>query len=323
MFSLTSGLPIAKTEKVGRNKPIILSIVDPDTVNNMKIKKKVAVKAKERMCCNYHSARYCKKEICCRRCPIMAEISDDDYSGDYSEDDRSDLDSSSDIESSEEDFSVIGTTYNSKGEKLIPLPDLNNRFVNYIAGPSGSGKSTVAAELGQQFKNIYPNKPIYIFSRTDSRKDPAFAKLKPIQVDINESLIEAPIDITEEVTEDGCLMIFDDCGTINNDKVRKAVEKLIMDIMEVGRKLNCNIIITNHLVIPNEKKLARTIMNELTVLTVFPKSGSAQSIRYALKTYWGMTNKQIDEVMQIQSRWLRISKNYPQYILWESGAKII
>jgi hypothetical protein len=318
MLSTTHGTPIAKTEKTGKAKPIILSIVDPDLEANMKVKKRKQKKTTP--CCNYHSSKMCKKENCCRRCPYL-QVDSDDYSGDYSEDEYSEYSEDAETES-DEDSAVIGTTFDSKGQKLIPLPNLTNRFTEYIAGPSGSGKSTVASELAHQFHNIYPKKPIYIFSRTDSRKDPAFSKLKPIQVTVDESLVEDPIDITNEVTE-GCLMIFDDCGTINNDKVRKAVEKLMADIMEVGRKLDCNIIITNHLIIANEKKLARTIMNELSMLTVFPKSGSAQQIRYALKTYWGMTSKQIEEVMQLKSRWLRISKNYPQYILWEGGAKIL
>jgi ABC-type polar amino acid transport system ATPase subunit len=206
---------------------------------------------------------------------------------------------------------------------MIPIPDLDNRFVEYIAGPSGSGKSTIASEIATEFKKKNPSKPIYIFSRTEAEKDPAFTKLKPYQIEIDESLLDDPVDITQEITEGGCLMIFDDCGTIHNDKLRKEVEKIMADAMEVGRKLNCNIIITNHLVIPNEKKFARTVLNEMNMLTVFPKSGSSQQIKYALKTYYGLNNNQIEKILKLPSRWVRISKTCPQYVLYQGGAFIL
>ena len=131
----------------------------------------------------------------------------------------------------------------------------------------------MAGNLAMEFKKVYPKRKIYIFCRSDVRKDPAYAQLKPIQISIDESLIESPIDITQDITEEGCLLIFDDCNTIHDDKLRKEIEKLINDALECGRKLNCNIIITNHLLIPNEKKFARTVMNESSMTTMFKSGG--------------------------------------------------
>lgn len=207
-------------------------------------------------------------------------------------------------------------------KKIIPVPDITKRFTEYIAGPSGSGKSYMTANLADQYKNVYPHKPIYIFSRGDIEDDPAFSNLEYVQIPINEELLDNPIDIVEmaQETEDGCLFIFDDCGTIHDDKLRKAVEKLIVDILEVGRKYDVNIIVTNHLIIPNERKFARTIMNELSIMTIYPRCGSAQQIAYVLKTYWGLDKKKIAHILALNSRWVRISKTYPQYVLHEHGA---
>lgn len=329
MFSLTDGRIIAKTDT---RQPIVLSIVDPDQVKQqgagrkqpLKKKKKVIKKKKpqykgcggKRPCCRYCHRDYCQEEPCCDNCGIFYDI----VQSSSSEEDTS--------EESEDGgqighISTIGREYIPRTGKLIPLPNFQERFVEYISGPSGSGKSTVASQLAQQFKIMYPGKPIYIFSRTDAKKDPAFLKLRPIQIDIDETMIDNPIDITKEVTEGGCLMIFDDCNTIHNDKVKKEIDKLMSDAMEVGRKLDCNIIITNHLVIPNEKKFARTMLNEMNMLTIFPKSGSSQQIKYALKTYYGLNNKQIDKILESPGRWVRISKTYPQYVLNEHGAYIL
>lgn len=205
---------------------------------------------------------------------------------------------------------------------LSPIPKVEERGVDYIAGPSGSGKSTYAATLASVFKKVYPKSNFYIFSRTDCRDDPAFKHLNPIQVTIDDSIVDDPIDAVSEL-KGGCMVLFDDCNTIPNDKQRKAVDKLMADIMEVGRKLNIWIIITNHLVIPNEKKMARTVMNEMQSMTVFPKSGSVQQIKYCLKQYYGLNNKQIDMIVSLPSRWVTVFKNYPMCVMHERGAFIL
>lgn len=198
--------------------------------------------------------------------------------------------------------------------KFIPLPDIEKREVVYIAGPSGSGKSTYAADYIKCFLKIFPEKDFFIFSRTNADDDPAFRGLNYSQVSIDESLIENPIDITQELTE-GCIILFDDVNTIQNVKLKKVVDNLMSDIMECGRKLGIYCVITNHLVIPNEKKMARTVLNECTSITVFPKSGSSHQIKYALKTYFGYSPKQIEQFLQSDSRWITVYKTYPQIIL--------
>ena len=218
----------------------------------------------------------------------------------------------------------------SDDEKRIDLnpkskfePRLNpyQRTVTYISGPSGSGKTTYASNLIKAYLK-FQEKPFFIFSRTDCNTDPAFKGLKYTQIAIDNSLIEDPIDITEHLTG-GSLVLFDDCNTIQDKKLKLIVEKLMEDILEIGRKLDITIIITSHLVIPSGKNFSRTIMNELQTLTVFPKSGSAQQIRYALKTYFGLANKQIDDILAIKSRWVTISKSYPMYVLSERSAYIL
>jgi hypothetical protein len=205
--------------------------------------------------------------------------------------------------------------------KFEPRLNPYQRSVVYIAGPSGSGKSTYAANLIRSYLKFL-KKDFFVFSRTDCRIDPAFKGMKMIQITIDNALIDDPIDITQEITN-GALILFDDCNTIQDEKLKKAVEKIMEDILEVGRKLDITILITSHLVIPTSKNFARTIMNELQSLTVFPKSGSAQQIRYALKTYFGLSNKQIDDILSIKSRWITISKTYPMYVLSDKIAYIL
>jgi Cdc6-like AAA superfamily ATPase len=220
------------------------------------------------------------------------------------------------------DSEELGTEYEIDDGILQPLLNVDERSVAYIAGPSGSGKTTYAINLIKKYCKIFPNKDFFLFSRTDYKNDPAYRGMKVNQVKIDESIIKEPIDIEKEL-KSGAILLFDDCNTIQDDKIKKAIDKLMADIMEVGRKLNITIIVTNHLVIPNEKKVARTIMNEMQCLTVFPKSGSTQQITYVLKTYFGLNKKQIQEILEIPSRWVTIHKNYPMCVVYETGCFIL
>ena len=205
--------------------------------------------------------------------------------------------------------------------KLKPLMNTDARQVCYIAGPSGSGKTTYAVELAKSYHQIFPKRPIYVFSRTDVKNDPAFKGLKIMQVKLDETLVSDPIDITE--LEKGSLIIFDDCNTIGDRDIKKAVDALVIDIMEVGRKLGIWLILTNHLVNPNEKKFGRIVMNEMQSFTFFPRSGSAYQIRYCLKNYFGMSKKQIDDILALKSRWVTVLKSYPQCVVHIHGAYLL
>lgn len=209
-----------------------------------------------------------------------------------------------------------------KKNSLKPILNTDERQICYVAGPSGSGKTTYAVDLAKNYKKIFPKRDIYLFSRTDYKDDPAYVKLKPIQIELDDTLVTEPIDIETEL-KGGSLVIFDDCATINDKAVRSAINELITDIMEVGRKLNIWLILTNHLVNPNEKKFGRTVMNEMQTFTFFPKSGSAYQVKYCLKNYFGMSNKQIEEILGLPSRWVTILKGYPQCVMYQHGAYLL
>ena len=204
--------------------------------------------------------------------------------------------------------------------KLEILPNFKERDIIYVAGPSGSGKSTIASKIIEKFKDVYPKREVYIFSRLD--KDPVLDRLKPNRIKIDESLVTRPIDIQTEIKE-GALLLFDDVNTIQNPYIKHAIDSLMSDVMEAGRKLKIWLVITNHLVIPNEKKLARTILNEMHKIVFFPKSGSSQQITYALQKYFGLSKKNIEKILQIKSRWILVNKNFPQYVLHEKGCYLL
>ena len=199
---------------------------------------------------------------------------------------------------------------------LTPLPDMDKRGIYYVAGFSGSGKSYYASQLAMAYKKVYPDRLIYFFSRLPWEDDKAYAKLKPIQVDIAKVLGDNPIQ--SEDIEKNSLVIFDDVATINDKNLQKAVLHLMTDIMEVGRKLGLTLIITNHLINPTDKNFGRTVMNELTSLTVFP-TGSYSQVYYALNTYFGMTKKEVNRIMNLPTRWITVYKTAPLVVMHQHG----
>jgi hypothetical protein len=206
---------------------------------------------------------------------------------------------------------------------VVQLPNELTRDIVYIAGPSGSGKSTYASSYAQKYRKMFPQSQIYIFSRLE--KDPAFDGMfrpPPIRMKIDEALITHPIDVTQQL-KGGCLVIFDDIDTIIDEKLKKAVIKLETDILEIGRHNKIYIICCSHLINGNDKKFSRTILNEATTITVFPKSGSSYQINYCLKNYYGLPKKKIDSILALDSRWITLIKGYPQICMYEHGIFVL
>lgn len=199
-------------------------------------------------------------------------------------------------------------------DRLVPYPDPYHRQVYYIAGASGSGKSTYASQYIYNYQEVFPKNKVYVFSRLEL--DETLAALGCIPIPINDTIL-SNIDIINEISDALCL--FDDIDTIPDKKTKELVYKIQNDILETGRHKNIYIIVTSHLINGNDKKNTRTILNESQYITVFPKGGNTRSIKYLLKEYLGFSNKQIEGILLIPSRWITICKNYPQAIFHELG----
>lgn len=197
--------------------------------------------------------------------------------------------------------------------KFQQLPSEKTRVI-YIAGPAGSGKSTYVAEYVKLYKKLYPDAKIILFSKVED--DPAFEDIDFKVIPIDEDLVENPLQI-EEATDD-TLFVFDDIDTISDKNILKSLQNFISQCMELGRHKNIQCIITSHLINGNDKKYTRTIMNELHTLTIFPHSGSSKSIKYCLGEYFDIEKKDIQKILQTNSRWVTIYRTYPKIILTEN-----
>ena len=141
------------------------------------------------------------------------------------------------------------------------MPDTTReREILYITGCSGSGKSTYTRKFIEQLKKAKKDIPIYLFSALPD--DESLDSVKPLRIQLDESLIEDPIDIKEFADS---VVLFDDIDVIPDKKIRETVYKIMNMGLEIGRHYKINMVITSHL--PTNGRDTRRILNEASSFT--------------------------------------------------------
>jgi hypothetical protein len=92
-------------------------------------------------------------------------------------------------------------------------------------------------------------------------------------------------------------------------------------LLRLGRQNNIYMIITAHLSTDYQK--TRVILSECHKFIVFPDKGNWTSIQRLLNVYVGLDTQTVALIKRLPSRWVLIHRNYPQYLVYESGAYII
>ena len=205
--------------------------------------------------------------------------------------------------------------------KLQPIPSEKHSLVT-AGAPSGAGKSHSLAQYIKEYIKQKPKANIYLFSRVN--EDPVLDQIKKIKrVPVDETFLpeegEAPISASDFGDEP--LIVFDDCDTIPDDTVKKAVLKLRDDCIEVIRHSGGRICAAVHQF--QGYKNTRILLNETTDFIFFPGSGSKYGIEQTLKRYCGMDAKNIKKIMNLPSRWVWFKRNCPQCIIYETGAYLL
>jgi hypothetical protein len=206
-----------------------------------------------------------------------------------------------------------------KQGNFIPIPDTNKeRVIYYVFAPSGSGKTYFTASVLKQWMKLNPKKDIYIFSKLDDDKviDDLGDRIKRIDIS---TLKDSPIDITD--IPEGSMTVFDDTDCIEDKTINDALLKLENSIYQVGRHHKISVIKTSHL--GSDYKKTRVVLTESHYIVVYPSSGSFQQISYVLKHYMGFGNEDVQRVKNAKSRWVCISKHFPQYVLSENECYLL
>lgn len=194
--------------------------------------------------------------------------------------------------------------------EIIPTINKDKRDIFYICGASGSGKSYIAKTISENYNKMFEDRPIYLISKLEF--DETIDQIKGlIRLDYKNL---QDININEFSNS---LVIFDDYDTIEKPYIDH-VELLINDIAIMGRKHheeqgNISMLLLSHY-LTNYKK-TRLILNEANFIIVYPNATSYNALYYLLNTYIGMNKEDIKNMKKLNSRWVCIHKNYPQYYI--------
>lgn len=200
--------------------------------------------------------------------------------------------------------------------EMMPLPNIGKTERIYVAGPTDSGKTTWVSKYMKEFKRLFPKKKRYVFS--DVKEDKPLDKLGILRIDLDEDLITDPLR-PEELKSS--LVIFDDIDSIQNKKLSKTVEALRDSLLKRGRHEEIYMVVTAHQL--TNYKESRTILNECGAIVFFPRSGSSHAIEYCLRNYCGLNKQQIKRVFQLPSRWVMLYKNYPMFVIYQTGIYLL
>ena len=187
------------------------------------------------------------------------------------------------------------------------------RQILYISASSGAGKSHYALGFAQAYHKAYPKRPIYLFSYLDQCD--TLDKLKAIK----RVKIKAENFLTDEIEAidlKESLCIFDDCDCISDKKTKKKVFEILKKILETGRHFKTSVIFTSHTACNGAE--TKTILNEASSLTIFPKTMGNKNLKYLLESYFGLDKHEIAKIKALPSRWVTLSKTYPPCVFTQN-----
>jgi energy-coupling factor transporter ATP-binding protein EcfA2 len=203
--------------------------------------------------------------------------------------------------------------------QIIPC-GTKTRRCDFIFGPSGSGKSTLAAnKIIKPYKKKHPNFPFYLISpKTD---DEVLNRLNPNRIEINyDNFVDDPITLEElgdAETGEGSIVLFDDCESIGDPILRKAVDSLRDQILIRGRSMNISCITINHLNCNGYS--TRILLTETICFHFFPGCGSPKFIVDILTRYCNLDKEQIKKIITSKNtRSVCVHMRYPNYVMTDS-----
>lgn len=222
---------------------------------------------------------------------------------------------------------VKGQVYAHKGigetiitdDWLFPCPYYKRECI-YVCGSSGSGKSTFVNTYCCLWKKMFPERDIYWFSTLQEDES---VKTDVIRIPQSDMVLMKTRPYTIDNIDEGSLVVFDDCDTIEDKLIRERVWDLQNAILQTGRHRNIYCIIISHLLLRPEARRRDIIFTEIRMLVLFPGGGNRAQMIRVLTGKLGVDKKQATELVQRPSRWVAVQCTYPVYQIWDHGISLL
>jgi hypothetical protein len=205
-----------------------------------------------------------------------------------------------------------------EGHTFQQIPGNAERDVLYISAMSGSGKTYYTSEFVKQYKKKNPKNDVFLFSSID--EDKCLDSLKYIKrFNIkSKEFLECEIDAKD--FEKSCC-IFDDVDTIVDKAIKKKVFSILDSILQTGRHFRTTCIFTSHNACSGIQ--TKTILNEATSITVFPRTSGNKSLNYLCDAYLGLDKKQVQALKNVKGRYVTFIRSYPRCMLTENTCAML
>lgn len=194
--------------------------------------------------------------------------------------------------------------------QILPTNQINSQpDAIYISGGAGLGKSFWVAQYLTEFKKLYKNKKVFLFSR--KKEDKLLDKLIDKRIDCSKIL---DLELNADDFQGQCV-IFDDTDTLPNSKkepIKDLIYKLIEDILEVGRSLGITVIMTSHIIANGNE--SKRILNRSNKIVLF-KKGLNKNANYFLSEYMGFPSRMIKKIKSLDTRAICILKAVHPYLI--------
>lgn len=199
---------------------------------------------------------------------------------------------------------------------IIPQP-LEEHNVIMVTGKPKCGKSYWVNEYVKAFKTINPTSDVYRITTVD--KDMTIINDEDKYTTIPIQVLEKN-ELSKETFENS-LTIFDDIESARFKKGTDRAYALLGDLSKAGRHIKCDVIFANQ-----ESRMgvkSKKILSCLTHLVIFPRGCSVYQYSRLLKEHVGLSKNEISKILNLDSRWIMIAIQTPQYVIHQHGAYII
>ena len=168
----------------------------------------------------------------------------------------------------------------------------------------------------KQYKRFYKKNPVYVFSSLS--EDESLEPIKPLRIILDDVFTKDAIDLKQYA--DSCV-IFDDCDTIQDKKIKEKVYTIMNMMLNTGRHHNITVWCVNHTA-TGTKVETKTVLNEAHTIVYFPANHNRQ-LAYMLENYCNLDPKQQKFIKGLNSRWVCINKHYPQSVITQNNMFMI
>lgn len=206
---------------------------------------------------------------------------------------------------------ICSKKYLEFNESVFPIiKDESYRI--YISGLSGSGKSTAVSMFLKHNPPKTKGAGIFLFSPVYD--DKALASIKNlIHIDLLQIEAELNGELQLEHIPPGSVLIFDDVESYD-----KKIRKLYMDFRDIalerGRHSQISCITVSHNA--RNGNTTKASIRESQYWILFPKHNSTDA-KNILKLYGGLSTPEIQQVIDLKSRWVLYKKSIPKYAVAE------